>query len=113
MRQQVVHAQRVKRDLADDDELVVVRVVGKGCQRDRLVRQKLRESGGHPPRGLAQPGVSDVAAERHEEVANRPLGCVAIDRRRVIALDQIARMERGDRRRTRALRAQRSRRGAS
>ena len=77
--EQVVHAQRVKRDRLDDHELVVALLVGKRRQRDRLVRQQLVERGGDPPRRVAQPLVADVATQRQQQVADRALGARPIE----------------------------------
>ena len=91
--QQVVHAQRVKRDVAHDDELVVAGVVGERRQRERLLRQQLRERGGDAARRVAQAGLADVAAERDEQAADGVLRRAQVDafgRRRRLG------MKRGD-----------------
>src|ERR687895_747374 len=55
-RQQVVHAQRLERDVAHHDELVVSLIIGKARQAERLGSQHVAEGGGHASRGVSQPG---------------------------------------------------------
>jgi hypothetical protein len=75
------------------------------------VRQQLRVRGADAPRCLAQTRIAHVATQRDEQVTDRPLGALGIDRDVVAALGQRARRQRGDSRRTAVYRAQR--RGAS
>src|SRR5439155_12674709 len=80
-RQQVVHAQRLKRDLPDDDQLVVALVVGKRRRVERLGGEQLGVGGRHPARCVAKAGGVQVGAQRHEQVGGGSLGGGAIDRR--------------------------------
>jgi len=95
-RQQVVHAQRVKRDVADDHELVIGAVVGERRQRERLVRQKLRERAGDAARSVAQPVIGDIAAQRDQQIADRLFGSEEIDARKLLGLQHGVRVQRGN-----------------
>src|SRR4051812_40019070 len=72
-RQQMVLAERVERDVADEHELVVVAVVREGGGVERLGGQELGVSGGHPARRLAEALVAEIGAERLEQVAGGAL----------------------------------------
>src|SRR4051794_39761044 len=75
----MVHAERVKGDVADDHELVVPRIVGKCRQRERLLLEQLRERGGDAAWRVAQAGLGDVAAECGEQVADGLLRGAQVD----------------------------------
>ena len=80
-RQQVVLAQRVERDVARDDELVVAAVVG---ERRRVERARREQLGVHPrhARGrVAQALVGEVDAERDEQVVGGAFGRGQVDAR--------------------------------
>jgi hypothetical protein len=69
-REQVVHAQRVKRDRPGDDQLVVSVAVGKRGGRDRLRGQQFGIGIGHATRRVLQTGGVRVGTERPQEVAS-------------------------------------------
>ena len=71
--QQVVHAQRVKRDRPRDDQLVIAVVVGKGGRLKRLRRQQLGIRVGHPARRLLKRLGVDVGAERPQQLPSGTL----------------------------------------
>ena len=81
-RQDVVHAQRLERDLTHDDELVVALVVGEGRQVERLGREQLGVRVRHPARRLAQALVVEIGTERGEQLSRGAFHAVAIDRAR-------------------------------
>ena len=66
-RQQVVHAQRLERDVADQHELVVA-LVGKDGRAELGRRQELGERGGDPARRVEQIGCVGVGADRAQQV---------------------------------------------
>jgi hypothetical protein len=78
-RQQVMHAERVERDRARDDQFVVVRVVGEGRRAKGAGREQLGIRVGDPQRGLLENVGVDIGAERAQQVASRALHCVVID----------------------------------
>jgi hypothetical protein len=53
-RKEVMHAQRVERNRARDDQLVVAIVIGKGGRAERLRREQLGVGVGDPARRLLQ-----------------------------------------------------------
>ena len=77
--QQVMHAQRVKRDRPRDDQLVISVLVGKRRRPEWLRGEQLGVGVGHPARRLAQRLVIDVRAERPQELPSRPLDSRVID----------------------------------
>ena len=79
-RQHVVHAQRLKRDVAYDDKFVVPLVVWKRGQAERLRGEQLGVGGRHPAWGLAQSLRFEVSAERDKQVAGGALDGRAVDR---------------------------------
>ena len=92
-RQQVVHAQRVERDRARDDQLVVAVLVGERRRRERLRRQQLGVGVGHPARRVPQPRGVEVGAERAEQVRRRALDGVAVDPALLVSVDTPVRGE--------------------
>jgi len=62
-RQQVVHAKRVKWDVAHQDELVVAARVGERGRGEPAGRDKLGERGGDASRGPEQIGGVAIGAE--------------------------------------------------
>ena len=83
--QQVVHAQRVKRDRPRDDQLVIAVVVGEGRRLKRLRRQQLGIGVGHPARRLPQRLGVDIGAERPQQLASRTLHGGVVDLAVVVA----------------------------
>jgi hypothetical protein len=75
-----VHAQRLERDLAHDDKLVVALLIGKRRQVERLRRQQLGERHRHPTCRVADPVGVRVGAERDEQIARRAFSRDAINR---------------------------------
>jgi hypothetical protein len=78
-RQQVVHAEGVEGDRADQDELVVALFIGKRGRPERPRGKQLLVGGRHAARGLAQAGDAQVGAERDEQVRGRALCGVRVD----------------------------------
>src|SRR3954452_11728537 len=70
----MVLAERVERDVARHDELVVAAVVGERGGVEVRRRQQLGVHGGHPARRLPPRLVVEVDAERGQEVGRRALG---------------------------------------
>jgi hypothetical protein len=75
----VVQAQRVKRDRADEHELVVAVVVGKRRRPERLRGQELRVCVDHAARGLEQLLVLEVRPERGKERSGDAFGGRAVN----------------------------------
>jgi hypothetical protein len=88
--QQVMHAQRVKRDALGDDQLVVVVIVGKGRRPEWLRGEQLGVGVGHATGRLAQRLGMHVGAERPQELPGclldgrpvDPADCVLAGRQR-------------------------------
>src|SRR3954451_8032759 len=70
----MVLAERVERDVARHDELVVAAVVGERGGVEVRRRQQLGVHGGHPARRVPSRLVVEVDAERGQEVGRRALG---------------------------------------
>jgi hypothetical protein len=79
-RQEMMHAQRVKRDRADEHELVMAALVGERRRAERLRGEQLRIGVDHPPRTLARLLAHQLRAERDEQLGSCPLGGSAVDR---------------------------------
>ena len=77
--EQVVLAERVKGDVADDDELVVALVVGKRGELEGLRRQELGIGTCHPPWRVRQVFVAGIASEGDEEIPDGVLSCGQVD----------------------------------
>jgi hypothetical protein len=75
----VVLAQGVHRDVAGEDELVVVLVVGKGGEVEVAGREQLGVRRSDASRCVAQVCARGVLAQRLEQVGDRPLGRVEVD----------------------------------
>ena len=67
-RQQVVHAQRVERDVAHDDELVVAPSLGNVVAANSAGVTQLGEGGGDAARRPEQTGRVDVGTDRPQQV---------------------------------------------
>jgi hypothetical protein len=80
-REHVVHAERVERDRARDDELVVAAVVGERRRRERRRRQQLGVGVGDPARRFAQSLLGQIGAEGAQQVGGRPPRGGAVDGR--------------------------------
>jgi hypothetical protein len=78
-RQEVVHAQRVKRDRPGDDQLVVAVLVGKRGRPKRLRRQKLSVCIGHPARRVPKILSIGVSPQCQQELARCPLDSGVVD----------------------------------
>ncbi len=78
-RKQVMHAQRVKRDRAGHDQLVVAVVVGEGRCAKRLRRQQLDIGVGDPARRVLQADRIDIGAEREQQLARGSLDALVVD----------------------------------
>jgi hypothetical protein len=79
-RQQVVLAQRVERDVACEDELVVALVVRERGQAERPRCEQLGVRGGDPARCVARVLVDLARAECDQQVADGALSGVEVDR---------------------------------
>jgi hypothetical protein len=80
-RQEMMHAPRVKGDVADHHQLVVALVVGKRRRLKRLRREHLHVGIGHPPRRVTQTVVVEIGAQRGQQIVRGALQGGAIDRR--------------------------------
>jgi uncharacterized protein YeaO (DUF488 family) len=96
-REQVVHAQRVKRDRPSDDELVVAVVVGKGGGAKCLRREQLGVGVGDPARCLLESLTIDVGAEGLEQIPGCTLDGGVVDTPAVAgALGRLSQRQRGN-----------------
>ena len=92
-REQVVLTQRVERDVARDDELVVAAVVGEARRREGARGQQFgvhaRDARGRVREAL----VGEVGAERDEEVARGALGRMQVDAPALLLGEQVQRAD--------------------
>ena len=77
--QQVVHAQRLKRDVANEHQLVVVTLVGERRRGELDRRHQLRERAGDPSRRPDEIRRVDIGADRPQQVGCSALGCLEVD----------------------------------
>ena len=75
-----MHAQRVKRDRANEHELVIAPLVGERRRAERLGGEQLCIGLEHPPRSVTQLLVHKIRAERNQQLGGGPLGGHPVDR---------------------------------
>ncbi len=77
--QEVMFAQRTKWNLSDEHQFVIVLLVGKRREVERLGGQQFGERKGNPPRRCGQMSRIGIASKGDQERVYRPFGRVKVD----------------------------------